>query len=131
MIAQKCKIKAPSRKFSFGIRFKQNKKWRDINIFARKKGFLSYSVKYRFLIIFFLFFKYFFKSNALRYSEFLFILAMESHHRFVCECQYKYIYLHAILKEVLHTMLFLKQCYIIFDLLYEYSFIFFTNLLSI
>ena len=40
----------------------------------------------------------------------------------MCECQY--IYLHAIfLKEVLHTILFFKQCYI----LYKYYFIFFMN----
>ena len=42
-----------------------------------------------------------------------------------------YLFTCYILKEVLHTMLFLKQCYIIFEtlrhLLYEYYFIFFTN----
>ena len=42
-----------------------------------------------------------------------------------------YLFTCYILKEVLHTMLFLKQCYIIFETLhhlpYEYYFIFFTN----
>ena len=42
-----------------------------------------------------------------------------------------YLFICYILKEVLHTMLFLKQCYIIFEtlhhLLYKYSFMFFMN----
>ena len=54
-------------------------------------------------------FKYFFKSNALRYSEFLFILGMESHHRFVSVNIFIYMlyfkrsFAHnVVLKTVLH-----------------------------
>ena len=54
-------------------------------------------------------FKYFFKSNALRYLEFLFILGMESHHRFVSVNIFIYMLYfkrsfaqNVVLKTVLH-----------------------------
>ena len=54
-------------------------------------------------------FKYFFKSNALHYSEFLFILGMESHHHFVSVNIFIYMlyfkrsFAHnVVLKTVLH-----------------------------
>ena len=91
MTAQKCKMNVPSRNIS-NVKIKMTAQKCKINMPSRINIFLKA-----------------FKSNALRYSEFLFILGMESHHRFVSVNIFIYMlyfkrsFAHnVVLKTVLH-----------------------------